>query len=126
MSGLDRDGFWELLSRTVLGGQDPMHVALTEIDPEHQKTLPDFLLTEKLLGIRTVDIRAIREDGGHLCWESDGKRIPIRRIYNRAIVDELERLSLANAFERAVCNIEGGCNELLDVLARERRLAQRP
>src|SRR5262249_29873638 len=41
------------------------------------------------------------------------------------IVDELELLSLAYAFERAVGNIESGCNELLDVLARERGLAQR-
>src|SRR5215468_11023371 len=42
------------------------------------------------------------------------------------IVDELERSSLAYALERAVCDIEGGCNELLDVLAGERGLAQRP
>src|SRR5262249_30300306 len=42
------------------------------------------------------------------------------------IVDELELLSLAYAHERAVCNIESGCNELLDVLARERGLAQGP
>src|SRR6266566_4505513 len=40
------------------------------------------------------------------------------------IVDELERSSFAYALERAVCSIEGGCNELLDVLARERGLAQ--
>jgi len=42
------------------------------------------------------------------------------------IVDELERSSFAYALERAVCDVEGGCNELLDVLARERGLAQRP
>src|SRR5262245_13152975 len=36
------------------------------------------------------------------------------------IVDELEVLSLAYALERAVCDIESGGNELLDVLARTR------
>ena len=62
-----------------------------EIDPLHQKTLPDFLLTEKMLGVQTVDIVDIKKDGSRLYYERMGKRIPIRRIYNRAIVDELER-----------------------------------
>src|SRR5262252_6349240 len=35
------------------------------------------------------------------------------------IVDELERLSRAYALERVVCDIEGGGNKLLDILARE-------
>ena len=34
-----------------------------EIHPQRQKTLPDFLLTEKLLGIRTVDIVDIKKRG---------------------------------------------------------------
>ena len=42
------------------------------------------------------------------------------------IVDELERLSRAYALECAVCDIEGGGNKLLDILARECGLAQRP
>jgi hypothetical protein len=65
-----------------------------EIDPLHQKTLPDFLLTEKLLGIPTVSITDIEKRGRELFYEKAGKRIPIRRIYNRAIVDELVRKNL--------------------------------
>ena len=42
------------------------------------------------------------------------------------IVDELEFPSLAYALERAVGNIERGRDQLLDGLARERGLAQRP
>jgi hypothetical protein len=38
-----------------------------------------------------VDIRDIRQDGRKLFYERNGKRVPIRRIYNRAIVDELVR-----------------------------------
>ena len=37
-----------------------------EIDPLHQKTLPDFLLTEKMLGVRTVDIIDIEKRGAAL------------------------------------------------------------
>ena len=90
LDGLDKDKYWELLSRTVLGGQDPIHVVLTEIDPLHQKTLPDFDVTAKRLGIAVVDIRALEpvEDKLHY-RNSMGKLIPINRIYNRAIVDEL-------------------------------------
>jgi hypothetical protein len=91
LSGLDSASYLTLLRRAIVGSQDPENVILMEIDPSHQKTLPDFLLTEKLLGIRTVDIRSVKTDGNHLYWESEGRRVPIRRIYNRAIVDELER-----------------------------------
>src|SRR5437868_9115739 len=53
----DRDPSFEpLFRRAVLGDHDPENVVLLEIDPQHQKTLPDFLLTEKTLGIKTVCI----------------------------------------------------------------------
>ena len=91
LGGLDSASYLALLRKAIVGDQDPDHVILMEIDPQHQKTLPDFLLTEKLLGIHTVDIRAIRKDGNRLYWENDGRQVPIHRIYNRAIVDELER-----------------------------------
>jgi hypothetical protein len=99
LGGLDSAGYLTLLRRAIVADQDPENVILMEIDPAHQKTLPDFLLTEKLLGIRTVDIRAIRKDRNRLYWEADGNRIPIRRIYNRAIVDELERKGAQLGFD---------------------------
>jgi hypothetical protein len=99
LAGLDSASYLRLLQRAIVGSEDPGNVILMEIDPEHQKTLPDFLLTEKLLGIRTVDIRGIKKDGNRLYWESEGKQIPIRRIYNRAIVDELERKGAKLGFD---------------------------
>jgi hypothetical protein len=91
LGGLDSASYLSLLRQAIVGGQDPENVILMEIDPSHQKTLPDFLLTEKLLGIRTVDITQIKKAGNRLYWEEAGKQVPIKRIYNRAIVDELER-----------------------------------
>ncbi len=70
-----------------------------EIHPKQQKTLPDFLLTEKMLGVKTVDILDIKKEGRRLFYESGGKRIPIERIYNRAIVDELERKNVKLNFD---------------------------
>ena len=90
LDGLDRDRYWELLSHTVLSGHDPLNVVLTEIDPLHQKTLPDFQVTAKKLGIAVVDIRALQAVENKLHYRNaQGKLIPIDRIYNRAIADEL-------------------------------------
>jgi hypothetical protein len=99
LSGLETSSYRELLRRAIVGGHDPENVILMEVDPGHQKTLPDFLLTEKMLGVRTVDIVDIRKEGSHLYYERGGKRVPIRRIYNRAIVDELERKHVKLAFD---------------------------
>jgi hypothetical protein len=98
LSGLDWEGYKKLLRRAILGDQDPQNVILMEIDPSHQKTLPDFLLTEKLLGIPTVDITTIEKRGKELFYDRGGQRTPIRRIYNRAIVDELVRKRLRLSF----------------------------
>jgi hypothetical protein len=99
LGGLDWDAYKKLLHRAVVGDHDPQNVILMEIDPLHQKTLPDFLLTEKLLGIKTVAITEIRKVGEFLFYESNGRRTPIHRIYNRAIVDELVRKKLKLAFK---------------------------
>ena len=99
LSGLDREGYRKLLGRAILGGHAPENVILMEIDPLHQKTLADFLLTEKMFGVRAVCITEIRKEGRSLSYQRDGRRIPIRRIYNRAIVDELERRNIVPAFD---------------------------
>ena len=94
LGGLDWEGYKKLLRRAIVGDQDPQNVILMEIDPSHQKTLPDFLVTEKLLGIAPVDITEIEKRGNELFYDRGGQRTPIRRIYNRAIVDELVRKKL--------------------------------
>jgi len=99
LSGLEADSYRNVLRQAIVGSHDPENVILMEIDPLHQKTLPDFLLTEKMLGVRAVDIAAIKKAGSHLYYERDGKQIPIMRIYNRAIVDELERKNVKLAFD---------------------------
>ena len=60
-----------------------------------------------------------------------GAIVRLGDVADATTTDEAERHRLLEtlrhyALERAVCDIEGGGNELLDVLARERGLAQRP
>jgi len=99
LSGFDNDSYRELLRRAIVGTHDPENVILMEIDPHHQKTFPDFALTGKMLGIRTLDITWIKKEGNRLYYELDGKRVPIQRIYNRAIVDELQRKNVKLNFD---------------------------
>jgi hypothetical protein len=99
LSGIDSRSYKQLLEKAIVAGHAPENVVLMEVHPEEQKTRPDFLLTEKLLGIRTVCITKIRKQGRRLFYEESGRQISIERIYNRAIVDELERKSVALPFD---------------------------
>ncbi len=99
LSGLDLAAYKSLLGRAILGGHKPENVVLMEIDPLHQKTLSDFVLTQRMFGVRAVCITQIRKDGNRLFYERDGSKIPIHRIYNRTIVDELQRRGIAPAFD---------------------------
>ncbi len=89
------DDYWDVLRKAIVGDCDPENVILMEIDPQHQKTLPDFLLTEKYCGVKTVSLTDIRKWGNRL-YHGD---VPIHRIYNRVIVDELQRKNIQPAFD---------------------------
>ncbi len=99
LSGCDDEAYWALLRHLIVANQDPENVILMEIDPEHQKTLPDFLVTERRLGIAIVDILSLAKRGKRLFYRSNGREIEVRRIYNRCIVDELERKGIALPFD---------------------------
>lgn len=98
LCGLDNQQYLELMRRAILGNHDPEEVVLLEIDPYHQKTLPDFLITQRMLGIKIADISAVRRHG-HELYMPDGSRI--RRIYNRVIIDELVRKGVHAHFKLA-------------------------
>ncbi len=95
LGGLDEAGYFELLGRAVLGGHAPEEVILLEIDPYRQKTSADFLLTKQRLGIKIACIRDVKRQGSKLFFE--GK--PVKRIYNRVIVDELVRRNVQGGFD---------------------------
>jgi len=99
LSALTTASYRELFRRAIVGPHDPENVILMEIHPQEQKTLTDFLLTEKMLGVRAVDIVDIKKEGSRLYYERDGTRIPILRIYNRTIADELERKQVKLNFD---------------------------
>jgi hypothetical protein len=110
--GLDEASFWDLFTRTIVAGHDPETVVLVDVDPANQKTLPDFHITADRLGIAIVDVAALEpispenapaaSSPSHLrrlAWRNGSRLIPIRRIYNRAIVDELVRKAIPLQFD---------------------------
>jgi hypothetical protein len=99
LGGLNERTYWQLLKEVIVADHDPENVVLLEIDPDHQKTLPDFHLYEDTLHIATVDITKLRKQGTRLFYQRNGRDIPIHRIYNRAIVDELQRKSIHLPFD---------------------------
>src|ERR1019366_2662503 len=66
LSGYEPDSYWKLMRELIVGRHDPQNVILMEIDPQHQKTLPDFLVTQRELGIAIVDILSLKKRGKKL------------------------------------------------------------
>jgi hypothetical protein len=107
LSGYDPDSYWKLMRELIVAGHDPENVILMEIDPEHQKTLPDFLVTQRELGIAIVDILSLKKRGKKLFYAKDGCEVEVQRIYNRCIVDDLERKGVTLPFDlREELNVE--------------------
>jgi hypothetical protein len=99
LGGYDHDRYRQLMRELIVAGHDPENVILLEIHPEEQKTLCDFLITQRDLGIAIVDILKLKKRGKRLFYEKAGRDIEVRRIYNRCIVDELERKGIALPFD---------------------------
>jgi hypothetical protein len=92
--GLDEESYVDVLREVIVDGSDPETVVLLEIEPEKQKTRADFTCTERLLGVPAVDLREVIERSGRLFYRREGRELPIHRIYNRVIFDELQRKGL--------------------------------
>ncbi|MFL5773481.1 MAG: hypothetical protein ACJ75F_10005 [Flavisolibacter sp.] len=89
LNGMDRNSYISLLHDIIVGNEKPENVILLEIFPEQQKTRVDFSATESLLGIKTVCLTKIIKEGKQLFYSHNGKKIQVKRIYNRVIFDDL-------------------------------------
>lgn len=117
LGDLDEARYWKLLQQVIVGHHDPDTVVLADVTPATQKTLPDFNVTADRLGIAVVDIAEVEPEdhvdsfsnsaSPRLCYRSGRRRAPIRRIYNRAIVDELVERQIRLRFDyREPFNVE--------------------
>lgn len=89
LGGYTKETYLEELRSIVLGTHAPEEVILLEIKPHEQKTRIDFYCTQTYLGIQPVCITELEQEGKALYYSKEGKRIRIKRIYNRVIFDDL-------------------------------------
>ena len=91
LNGYNKESYLTLLREIIIGDHLPEDVILLEIYPEKQKTRVDFYATEELLGIAVVCLTELTAEGTKLFYEKRGKKIQVRRIYNRLIFDDLRQ-----------------------------------
>ena len=89
LNGYSKSSYIELLKKIIIADADPENVVLLEILPHQQKTRVDFYATESFLGIKTVDLNDVIQEGKKLFYINRGKKTSIQRIYNRVIFDDL-------------------------------------
>jgi len=89
LNGFDEEKYVELFKKVIIGKHQPHQVALMDVDALNQKTAIDFLVTQKMLGIKILALEDIKQIGKQLFYEEDGKQIQLKRIYNRLIFDEV-------------------------------------
>jgi hypothetical protein len=94
-----REAYVELLRRTVVADADVDEVILLDLHPEEQKTRPDFHGTRRLLGVRSVDATTLRREGRRLFAPKDGRMVPVARVFNRIVFDELEKRGVTLPFD---------------------------
>ena len=89
---VDHASYFKSFGDFLCAGTPPEQVVLMEIFPEKQKTRIDFAATERFTGIPTVCLTQVKKSGRTLYYERNGKKIEIKRIYNRVIFDELDTM----------------------------------
>ena len=92
-NGFTKDTYLQLLKDIIVKDEDPENVILLEILPHQQKTRVDFYCTEDYLHIPVVDLMELIKEGNQLYYQKDGRKIPVKRIYNRIIFDDLQQQS---------------------------------
>ncbi|WP_437564955.1 hypothetical protein [Sorangium sp. So ce542] len=88
--GRSRDDVVAHLRRAILAGEPEESVVLLDLSPEKQKTYPDFVATKLLVGVDAVCPTALVREKDRLFRRVGGRLVPVRRLYNRVVFDELE------------------------------------
>lgn len=87
---MNTEEYIDLLREIIVGDYNPKNVVLLEIEPEKQVTSIDFYGAEYHLGIKVLCISKMKKRGKELYYiDENGIEVPIKRIYNRVIFDEL-------------------------------------
>jgi len=104
--GINRNRALALIDKALLNGHEPEEVVLLDLDVHFQKTYPDFAAIRHWFGIDHVAPRDLIRQGNQLFRDVGGQRVRVRRVFQRIVMDELEK-------KREVLGF--GWNEEMDV-----------
>lgn len=91
VGGLNYKDYLMILENAICNGHAKENVILLEIEPEKQNTKIDFYYCRRDLGIPIVCVTDLVKKGQQLFYKNEqGEEIPVKRIYNRVIFDELD------------------------------------
>jgi hypothetical protein len=91
LNGFTAETYTALLREIIVGENDPEEVILLDLFPHQQKTRIDFYCTQDDLGIQPVCIMELIAEGKQLFYSKEGRKVQIKRIFNRLIFDELQQ-----------------------------------
>ena len=89
-SGMNSKNYLDLLKKTIIGDNKPEEVVLMDVNAHQQKTYVDFYYTRQYIGTPIVALEELEQEGDQLYYRANGEKMPIKRIYNRLIFDEIE------------------------------------
>lgn len=89
LQGFTKESYIGLLKEIIVSNHSPENVILLEIFPRQQKTRIDFFCTEDYIGIKMVCLTDLIQEGNKIFYTHEGKKIQVKRIYNRVIFDDL-------------------------------------
>lgn len=90
-NNFDHDSYNEHMRQLLAGNDDPRYTVLLEIDPDLQNTAIDFYGCHQMFGIKILNLMDLKKEGRNLYYIENNEKIPVRRIYNRVIFDELAK-----------------------------------
>jgi hypothetical protein len=91
LNGYNDETYLQFLKELIIGNHNVENVILLEIKPHEQKTRIDFYCTQDYLHIPIVCLTELIAEGIKLFYYKDGRKIEVKRIYNRIIFDELSK-----------------------------------
>lgn len=87
-TNLDGEKFEALLRRIILQDYKAEEVILLELEPSNQTTYVDFIGAELKLGIKSVCVSEVINEGNQLFYILNGQKQVIKRIFNRVIAED--------------------------------------
>ncbi len=93
LGGYTKDSYIQLLKEIIVADHAPENVILLEVFPHQQKTKIDFYCTQDYLNIPIVCLTELVKEDRKLFYVQDGKKVEVKRIYNRVIFDDLQQQS---------------------------------